>query len=271
MAKVKTNALGVLVDDHRNVDKLFQEYEETSSPSLRRELVDRITKDLSIHCSVEEQIFYPVVRQTLGQDGFRMVDEALRAHRQIKELLAHLERMDATSMDYDQEVRTLIREVRLHVEEEENEMFPKLRLAIDEKRLDEIGEALEKAKKVAPTRPHPIMPDQAPANIVAGVAAGAVDRTFDTLDDMPEEQRSKLKIGLAIAGAIGAAAGAVFGIVKIVKSRRREPETPLERIKGKALEIGEVAVHVGANAIATGADKIASGAEIVRDKARRVS
>ena len=70
--------------------------------------------------------------------------------------------------------------MRHHVEEEEGELFPELRKAMKRKELEELAEALEAAKKVAPTHPHPRAPDTPPGNVIAGVAAGAVDKAQDT-------------------------------------------------------------------------------------------
>jgi hypothetical protein len=66
------------------------------------------------------------------------------------------------------------------VEEEESELFPELRKSMKRKELEELAQALEKAKQAAPTHPHPRAPDTPPGNLVAGVAAGAVDRAQDT-------------------------------------------------------------------------------------------
>jgi organic hydroperoxide reductase OsmC/OhrA len=73
----------------------------------------------------------------------------------------------------------LIESVRHHVKEEEQELFPEVRKAIGRKEMAELGDALEQAKKTAPTRPHPKAPDTPPGNLVAGPAAGALDKAKD--------------------------------------------------------------------------------------------
>jgi hypothetical protein len=85
---------------------------------------------------------------------------------------------------YDAKVTVLIELVRHHVEEEESDLFPEVRRALGRKRLAEIGEAMEKAKKAAPTRPHPRQPDEPPGNVIAGAVAGVVDKARDVLRDV---------------------------------------------------------------------------------------
>jgi hypothetical protein len=97
--------------------------------------------------------------------------------------------------------------VKRHVEEEEGEAFPKVRDALGQERLFEIGEAMERAKKVAPTRPHPYAPSTPPANLVAGPAAGVMDRAREA------------GRGRVVAIALGAAA---VGLVVWRVAKRRE-------------------------------------------------
>jgi hypothetical protein len=74
----------------------------------------------------------------------------------------------------------LIENVRHHVEEEEQELFPQVKELFDRRRLDELGEAMAKAKKTVPTHPHPRSPDEPPGNLVAGAGAALLDKALDT-------------------------------------------------------------------------------------------
>ena len=74
----------------------------------------------------------------------------------------------------------LIENVRHHVEEEEQEMFPRIRKSLSRSDLQDLGEALANAKKVAPTHPHPKAPDEPPYNAIASVVSGLIDRARDT-------------------------------------------------------------------------------------------
>ena len=84
---------------------------------------------------------------------------------------------------FDAKVTVLMENVRHHVEEEEKDLFPQLTKLLGKARLDEIGEAMNKAKKTVPTRPHPRSPDEPPGNLVAGAGAALLDKAVDKARD----------------------------------------------------------------------------------------
>jgi iron-sulfur cluster repair protein YtfE (RIC family) len=141
-------------------------------------VVERIVKELSIHAAIEENELYPVIREHVP-GGEAHVSESLQEHQEAKEALAELDRIDGEDPNLDRTVTTLIADVRHHVREEESEMLPKLRRSLDRKALRDLGDALRRAKRTAPTRPHPHAPDQPPASTIAGTMAGVVDRVRD--------------------------------------------------------------------------------------------
>jgi hemerythrin superfamily protein len=174
------NAVELLTNDHRTVDKLFDRYLGSGDAKEKKGIVEEVIRELSIHASIEEQVLYPGIRGVLP-DGDSLADEAINEHKEVKELLADLDRMDASDSEFDTKVRRVIQDVRHHADEEEREMFPKLRSAVPKKRLDEMGRAMERAKKAAPTRPHPHAPARPPGNLVAGPVAAVVDRVRDAV------------------------------------------------------------------------------------------
>ena len=118
-----------------------------------------IIRELSIHAAIEEQVLYPAMRKALP-DGETLVQEAIDEHQQVKETLAAIERAD-TPTERDPLLTRLIGNVRHHVEEEETELFPKLRASITVSELRDLGGKLASAKKLAPTHPHPKAPEHA--------------------------------------------------------------------------------------------------------------
>jgi len=82
---------------------------------------------------------------------------------------------------FDDLVTTLITNIRHHIEDEESDLLPKLRDACDATQLHDLGEKFERAKKMAPTRPHPLAPDKPPANRILAPGAGLIDRMRDAL------------------------------------------------------------------------------------------
>jgi hemerythrin superfamily protein len=182
----RPDAISVLIEDHRTVDELFKRFEKTgdNARKTRRELVDRMIRELSIHAAIEEQLFYPRLRE-VGREIKDEVLEGLEEHRLIKELCAELETMPAEHERFGARTTVLIEVTRHHVEEEEGEMFPRARKALSAEELVELGEGLVALKKLAPTRPHPNAPDEPPANL-ANLGVAGVDRARDTADGVLE-------------------------------------------------------------------------------------
>jgi hemerythrin superfamily protein len=176
------DAITLLREDHRKVEKLFKEFEKAGprAGKTKAKLVKQIIQELAVHAAIEEQLFYPAVRN-LVDDAEDTVLESLEEHHIVKWVLSELDGMTPADESYDAKVTVLIENVRHHVKEEQNELFPEVRAALTRKQLIELGEALEVAKKAAPTRPHPRVPDVPPANIVAGAMSGMIDKARDVL------------------------------------------------------------------------------------------
>jgi hemerythrin superfamily protein len=181
------DAVTLLKDDHQVVEGLFGRYESLGrgTDAEKKDIVQTIIRELSIHAAIEEQVLYPGVRDALS-DGDSLADEALEEHKEAKEVLSDLDRMDPSDQSFDAKVRNLIADVRHHVDEEEKEMFPKLQSALSPAKLEEMGQSMQRAKDAAPTRPHPRAPDTPPGNLVAGPAAAVVDRVRDGLTGRTE-------------------------------------------------------------------------------------
>jgi hemerythrin superfamily protein len=173
------DAITLLKADHKTVKSLFTKFNKLGDAAYKskREVVDQIIEELSIHASIEELVFYPAVRSEVHAADDDVL-EALEEHHVAKWVLSELDGMDPKHERFDAKVTVLIESVKHHMEEEETTLFPEVRQAMGRKRLLELGEALEKAKTVAPTRPHPRSPDEPPANLVVAPAAGLADRAL---------------------------------------------------------------------------------------------
>ena len=181
------DAISLLKDDHRAVEALFKRFEKAGSDAHveRRRIVDDIIKELSVHAEIEETVFYPAVREAVPPTEDEVL-EALEEHHVAKWTLSELEGMDPRAERFEAKVTVLMENVRHHVEEEESELFPQVRKALSRKALNDMGVALQQAKAVAPTRPHPRSPDTPPGNIVSGVLASALDRARDAGQELVE-------------------------------------------------------------------------------------
>jgi hemerythrin superfamily protein len=176
------DAITLLREDHRTVEKLFKDFEKAGprAAKTKTKLVKQIIRELAIHAAIEETVFYPAVRDA-SEDIEDTVLESLEEHHIVKWVLSELEKMTPDDERFDAKVTVLIENVRHHVKEEQDDMFPEVRRALGRKRLLELGEALEQAKKTVPTRPHPAAPDEPPGNLVAGAVSSVMDRAKDAL------------------------------------------------------------------------------------------
>lgn len=173
------DAITLLKEDHKTVEKLFRRFEKLEKDDgpddQKRAVVDEIIEELSVHAAIEEQVFYPAIREVMP-DAEDMVLEALEEHHVAKWVLSELADLSPSHERFDAKVTVLIESVRHHVEEEEGELFPDVRKELGRKRLGEVGEALEKAKMAAPRSPQPTMPDEPPGNIVSETTAEALQQ-----------------------------------------------------------------------------------------------
>ena len=135
-------ALELLATEHRKVEALFQRYEEEkeSGEQSRRDLAARICNELTEHTRLEEEIFYPGLRENLDAEASDLIDEALVEHASAKDLIAQIQGAGEVDETYDARVTVLGEYVRHHVREEENEMFPQV--AGEEDELDELGQEM---------------------------------------------------------------------------------------------------------------------------------
>jgi hemerythrin superfamily protein len=177
------DAITLLTADHRSVERLFKEFESAGDRAFatKEKIVSEIIRELSIHAEVEELLFYPAASKAASQTK-SMVLESLEEHLGAKRLLADLEKMEPTEERFDAKVAVLIEQVRHHVREEEDVLFPKVADGLSQDRLAELGDELEKAKAVVPSRPHPHAPDTPPGNAVAGLVSAVLDKTKNVAD-----------------------------------------------------------------------------------------
>jgi hemerythrin superfamily protein len=130
-AAAKTDATALLERDHAEVKKLFKQYENLvdaeADSADRKTLAEEICAMLTVHATIEEEIFYPAAREAEVDDD--LLDEAEVEHASAKDLIAQIESMNADDELYDAKVTVLGEYIDHHVQEEEGEMFPKCRRA----------------------------------------------------------------------------------------------------------------------------------------------
>lgn len=124
------DAVNLLMRDHKEVKALFKQYDKLANAeapaSERAAMAAEICSKLTVHATVEEELFYPAARELLGDDE-DLVDEATVEHASAKDLIAQIENASPDDPLYDAKVKVLAEYIDHHVKEEEGEMFPKVR------------------------------------------------------------------------------------------------------------------------------------------------
>ena len=120
-------ALALLKKDHDTVKDLFDKFKKAEGRPAKKKIVDQALTELRVHAAIEEELFYPAVRKTVGKD---IMNEADEEHHVAKVLIAELEQMDGRESHYDAKFTVLAENVRHHIKEEENEVFPKAKDSI---------------------------------------------------------------------------------------------------------------------------------------------
>jgi len=183
-ASQKPDVIALIKADHAVVDQLFRRYEGLSDRALkaRRQIAERLIKELSVHAVVEEEILYPNARAAVP-NGKSLVKDAIDEHQAMKKTLTALDKCPPDSEKFDSLMTTLKGEVRQHVREEEGPggILSQLRKQASREELQQMATLTRTAKKSAPTRPHPKAPSTPPGNLVVGMAAAVVDRARDRI------------------------------------------------------------------------------------------
>jgi hemerythrin superfamily protein len=151
---MSTDAIVLLKADHKEIRRLFREFEGAGDNAVktRGRLVDQMISLLTVHTYIENEVMYPEVRQ-LVPDLEDDVLESYEEHHVADVLCAELSAMSPDAERFEAKTTVLIENVTHHIEEEEQDWFPKVRAALGRKQLQEIGGRLEEARRKAPRTP----------------------------------------------------------------------------------------------------------------------
>jgi len=174
------DVVDVLTSDHAEITALLAVLRAESDPQRARDLADTVIAELVRHSVSEEMHVYPAIRKHLPA-GDQAVEHDIEEHKEIESLLEELEKADAAGPEFHDVVQQLTQVLDDHVADEEREQFPQLRARIPAAELVEIGARVERAQRLAPTRPHPGTPNAKLFHVLAGPGVGLVDRLRDRL------------------------------------------------------------------------------------------
>jgi hemerythrin superfamily protein len=182
MAEQQDDVIEVLEHDHREVEQMFGELESLrggsteEAMSRRKTLTEQVTIELVRHSVAEEVLVYPQVEKKVSAEE---AEHAREEHAEAEEILHRLEKLDADDPAFDDELAQLMGEIRHHIEDEEGQIFTQMRSVMDADELRSLGGQVQAFKKVAPTRPHPNVPNEPLPRMAAGPAASLFDRMRD--------------------------------------------------------------------------------------------
>ena len=134
-------ATDLLKKQHREVKALFKKMEDAAGATERRQLMTEIAHALEVHTTIEEEIFYPALREVESKKAKEMVSEAFEEHHVVDLVLKELPEVDPEDERFEAKMTVLSELIRHHVEEEEDEMF-KLASKLGRQELTELGEQM---------------------------------------------------------------------------------------------------------------------------------
>jgi hemerythrin superfamily protein len=151
---MSTDAIVMLKDDHKAVRKLFREFEQAGKNAKARKgkLVNQILEALTVHTYIENEGMYPMVRE-LVPDLEEEILESFEEHHVADVLCMELATMDPDDEHFNAKTTVLIENVSHHMDEEEQDWFPKVRAALGRKQLQDIGARMIELRAKAPRKP----------------------------------------------------------------------------------------------------------------------
>jgi hemerythrin-like domain-containing protein len=134
--------IAMLEEDHRRVEQLFEQYADGQDPMIAQQ----ICTELKVHTTVEEQEIYPTVKSDVPE-GKELEEEAEKEHEEVEALIKQVEQKGFDDPSVPELMLKIEEGVSHHVEEEETEMFPKMRDTLDQQTLDQLGQKAAQAKQ----------------------------------------------------------------------------------------------------------------------------
>jgi hemerythrin superfamily protein len=137
------NAIDLLKQQHREAKELFEKIEK-AGPDEKERLFDQLADALAVHAAIEEQHFYPATKDSRTEE---LLQEAVEEHLSVKRIIADLLEMEPDDAQFDAKITVLREQVEHHVEEEETELFPKVRKIHSKDELEDLGVLMEQTVK----------------------------------------------------------------------------------------------------------------------------
>jgi hemerythrin-like domain-containing protein len=183
------DAITFLRQDHQSVLGLLETLDgapagEGAQSSGLETMVNNLIIAESQHEAIEEQFFWPAVREAIGDS---LADKAIEQEQEGKKLLQRLEDGKPGEADYHEALQEFVKAGREHIAYEQEVVWPQVETVLSREDLEKIGEKLEAAKKIAPTRPHPATPPNPAVLKTMGMGAAVMDHVRDAVTGRGED------------------------------------------------------------------------------------
>lgn len=195
--------------DHVELDDLLGRCAATTGDE-QLEVLNRIYRLVFPHAFAEEAVLWPAVRKSVP-DGEAITLQVEEEHQEINELVTQLERSKPGDPGREALLDQVVDLLRRDVRDEEDVLLPRLQEHLDEAALQRLGRSWEVVRRIAPTRPHPVVSRRPPGNVLSALPLSLVDRSRDALDRLGRRGPA------ALAGGANAASAALAGVAGAVE------------------------------------------------------
>lgn len=139
------NAIELIRDDHRRLTSLFRDFAGATDPNEKQQIAEDAFIELKVHTQIEEQVFYPAVREKSDDRNRGLVDESFTEHGHIDQLISELKVMRPEDEQYDRKFNELMREAERHIQGEETQLLPEAEQRLSDD-LDRLGDQMKRLK-----------------------------------------------------------------------------------------------------------------------------
>ncbi|EGN92123.1 hypothetical protein SERLA73DRAFT_127741 [Serpula lacrymans var. lacrymans S7.3] len=181
-----------IVKDHREIFLYYDQYQKADGDTeAQARWARQLTWEVARHSVGEEIVVYPLLEKHLGQRGVQLADHDRADHQTVKEYLSHLESLKPGTAEYDQTLRTVMTNLREHIESEEKTDLPLLEEKLTQGDSQHAANQFARTKKFVPTRAHPMAPSKPPFETLVGFMTAPLDKLKDHLASFPTDEMKR--------------------------------------------------------------------------------
>jgi len=211
--------------DHVELDRLLRAI-DSAQGSERQDLLSDLCRLVFPHAFAEESVLWPAIRRSVS-DGEMLTLRIEREHQEINELFSELERTEPNSARHQELWTRIAALLREDVRDEEDLLLPKLQAATTIDQLVSMGRAWSVVRRVAPTRPHPVVARRPPGNVAAAMPLTIIDRTRDHLDRTSRQTSGRAATATRwLSAMLARVAGAIEHIPPLTRGEDESTNSP---------------------------------------------